>query len=201
MFYDSTIQVLLDKWEDGRLNTITVKKGDLEQAEIFYLYDADKNIRQLNIMRGDVPLSTVLEVLNARFIDRIGRIEDIELIKEVRLLQDKGAIEGTDVNLVAEDSVGNGVLTLILSYTVPAGHTLLIYDWSVALINGKGEVNAYLYNNTTSTIIGVGGASRGFQTPFSKPKAVLTGQVARIYVNQHEGADRDVQVHIGGIFI
>jgi len=201
LFPTSEIKVFLDKHEDGRINTMIIQKGDRESAKITYIYDADKNIRQLNIERGDIPLSTILEVLNARFIDRIGRIEDIELIKEVRLVQDKGAIDGTDIDITAFATVAGPGGQLILSYTVPANKTLLVYDWSGCMSDGIEEICGFLYVTPAAVYLGVGGGVRGFQTPFSKPKRVTTGNTAKIQLNHSVAGNRELQAHLGGILI
>ena len=120
-------------------------------------------------------------------------------IKSIRDLPDWRTVLAQDIDIIATGVAASGVTTYILSYTVPAGKTLFIYDWSCVMINSDAGIRGSLENYTTTTILTMGGGLRGFQTPLTKPKRLSAGQNVRIFVQQDTGVDRIVGCHIGGI--
>lgn len=119
----------------------------------------------------------------------------------IKLLTDWSAIEFRDVDVTGVTSAGSGVEMIVLGYTVPSDKKLLIYDWSVALRTGDGQLFGYLYNATDGMYLSCGAGMRGFQVSLSKPKRVPGGKVVRIYARQDTGATRDVMGHFGGVLI
>jgi len=119
----------------------------------------------------------------------------------VKLVPDWGAIQAEDVDVYGTKAAASGSYVQVLSYTVPTGKTLLIYDWSIAIYGSDGQVVAYMYNNTDDLIINVGGGARGFQTPLSKPKRIGAGKTVSIWARQDTGASQSLLAHFGGTLL
>jgi len=119
----------------------------------------------------------------------------------VKLVPDWGAIEAEDVDVIGSASMPTGIPTELLDYKVPAGRTLLIYDWSITLADGDGQVSGELENETDGVILSYGGGVRGFAQSFSKPKRVVGGKVVSIDAVQYTGATRAGVGHLGGTLI
>jgi len=119
----------------------------------------------------------------------------------VRLLPDWAAIQAEDVDIVAIAMVESGVSTVIFSYTVPEGKTLLLYDWSIAIQSHDGQVWGGIYNATTELWLGVGGGIKGFQVSLTKPKRVASGQTIEVRALQVSGVAQIISGHIGGALI
>jgi len=119
----------------------------------------------------------------------------------VRLLPDWAAIQAEDVDIVATALAESGIYTTILSYTVPAGKTLLLYDWSVALPSEDGQVWGGLYNATTYFWLGLGGGLKGFQSSLTKPKRIAAEQTIQVRAKQVSGVTQTISAHIGGALV
>jgi len=119
----------------------------------------------------------------------------------VKLVPDWGAIQAEDVDVAASAAIANETWTKVLSYTVPTGKTLLLYDWS-ALMEANTEVlTGVLMNATTGLYVSIAGGVGGFQTPFSKPKRFTAGQEAQVWLRQETGGTQTVRAHFGGTLI
>jgi len=119
----------------------------------------------------------------------------------VKLVPDWGAIQAEDVDLYGTLWADTGGFYTVIEYTVPPGKTLLIYDWSLILASANGQVCGALYNATLDVFLSVGGGTRGFQTPFSKPKRIEEGQVIRLTGRQDTGAWQFLSAHLGGVLL
>jgi len=119
----------------------------------------------------------------------------------VKLLPDWAAIQAEDVDIVATKIAESGIWTTILSYKVPAGNTLLVYDWSVVLPAEDGQVVGDLYNATTHYTLGLGGGLKGFQFSLTKPKRIPAEQTIEVTAIQVSGVAQTISAHIGGALI
>jgi len=119
----------------------------------------------------------------------------------VKLLPDWAAIQAEDVDIVAIAMVESGVSTVIFSYTVPEGKTLLFYDWSIALPNDDQHVFGWVWDDTADTPMGLGGGLKGFQVSYTKPKRIPSGHQLSIYAIQVSGYALVVAAHFGGALI
>jgi len=119
----------------------------------------------------------------------------------VKLVPDWGAIEAEDIELQGCASAPTATSTLLLSYTVPAGKTLLIYHW--AAVNASSEYAAYyhLYNSTDMFVLSYGTGYRGFQTSFGKPIRMASGKTVAVYGTQGSGVSQVLCAHVGGVLI
>ena len=136
--------------------------------------------------------------------DRADYASDITLIDHLvalKLVPDWGAIEATDIDLEGEADIPDATFGYPVIYTVPNGKTLLIYDWSAGFVDGDGQFYAELTNYTTYVVLGIGGGTRGFQTPLNKAKRVASGETIAIAVVHNTGATRFVGAHFGGVLI
>jgi len=145
-------------------------------------------------------ITKITEITTIKTLEKLNLIVEITRILEARLIQDKGAIDGTDIDAEGEAIVPSGVLTEILSLNIPVGNTLLIYDWSVAIETSSDSVYADIYNATTDVIYGYGGGFRGFQTPFSKPKKVVGASILKVRAIHNAEIAQTIHGHVGGIF-
>lgn len=129
------------------------------------------------------------------------RIEFHAQTMAVKLVPDWGAIQAQDIDMCSYATCASGVSTVLILYTVPAGKKLLLYDWSISMYDGDGGVWGRLYTVTAGVVLGVGGGTRGFQTPFSKPKRIDSGETLQVMARQDTGATRSIWGHIGGTLI
>jgi len=120
---------------------------------------------------------------------------------EVKLLPDWGTVEGWHVDLVAFKLASSGVWTTILSYKVPEGRTLLLYDWSVALPDQDGQVCGAMWIKELYLWLGLGGGFKGFQVSLTRPKRVDSEQTLEVRGIQVSGVDQTLGAHIGGVLI
>jgi len=93
------------------------------------------------------------------------------------------------------------MFTDVVEYTVPAGKTLFVYDWSGGLCSVDGQVLGRLTYWAPLEIIGVAGGTRGFAFPLSKPKRVPSGNSARVALTHNVAGEQDMEAHLGGILI
>lgn len=106
---------------------------------------------------------------------------------------------GTPVNTFAENTtVPSGVLTAILSYTVPAGKTLNItgaYGW--------GQADGEFIIKVDSVVVGGGWSSPSFRTLFLDYSAAsipaTAGQVVTVNVTQYQTSTQDFKANLLGI--
>jgi len=119
----------------------------------------------------------------------------------VKLVPDWGAIQAEDVDVTGSASVPSGQTTQVIVYTVPAGKTLLIYDWSAAILTSDGQLYGALENATDLVVLSHAGGTRGFQTPLSKPKRVAGGKQVGIFIRHDTGAAQIIHAHFGGTLI
>jgi len=119
----------------------------------------------------------------------------------IKGLTDWAAENATDIDVVGWADCSSGVETRIVSYTVPSGKKLLIYNWDAMLRDGDGQVSAMIYNATTLVGLGFCGGTRGFSVTLNKPIRVSSGQTVEIYARQNTGASREIFAHIGGVLL
>jgi len=146
-------------------------------------------------------IDLITKITEITTIKTLENLTNVDLIKEVRLIQDKAALDSTDIDVQGFADTLTAQLTEIMNYTVPAGSTLLIYDWAAMMTGSDTPLRGYLYNKTTFVRISVAGGSAGFQTPFSKPKRIDAGEQVSIVARQNSGANQNIYAHFGGILI
>jgi len=158
-------------------------------AQIIETLKVDIVAQTLEELKVDIAAQTISNVT----------IEIAAQTVSVKLVPDWGAVEAEDVDIYASATVPSGSLTTLGTWTVPTGKTVLIYDFSVAMQDGDGEVYGDLLNQTDGTyIINVGG-ERGFLSPLTKPKVVPAGKTIAIRVRQDTGASRFIIAHFAGV--
>jgi len=109
-------------------------------------------------------------------------------------------IQKIDLYQSASASVASGTTEVqILSYTVPSGQTLYIFDWGVVVQDYATAVWGHLRRGTTYHIYGAG--NPGFSQHFNKPKIVQSGETVYIFAWQLSGATRNVIAWFNGVLI
>jgi len=125
----------------------------------------------------------------------------IEQLIGVKLVADWGAIQAEDVDAVGGALAATGTWTQLITYTVPAGKTLLIYDWSAAIENGDGQIIGNLQYISPTVHLSYSGGQRGFQASFLKPKRVTEGKTVVVLGRQDTGSDKLLEGTFGGTLI
>jgi len=119
----------------------------------------------------------------------------------VKLVPDWGAIEAEDLDVIGGTLAPTDTDVTLVSYTVPEGKTLLIYDWAIVVSAATTGVTGALYNATDMVTLGYGGGNSGFATPLSKPKRVKTGKTVQVVGMHNAGTDKWLFGHMGGVLI
>jgi len=119
----------------------------------------------------------------------------------IKGLTDWAAENATDIDATGSVNAGTAAFWTCLTYTVPSGKTLLIYNWEAALLNGDGQVAGFIYDDTTSTFLCIGGGQRGFSVTLSKPIRVASGHQIHVSVRQDTGSTLEIRTHIGGVLL
>lgn len=151
----------------------------------------------------DVNLAASAITLNVNIAASAATV-DIDISAQsisVKLVPDWGAINATDINLHGYSSVPNNTPTVLIDYTVPAGKTLLVYDWSAAIGTSDGQIAGSLYRSDVLTTYGRNGGIRGFQQVFNKPKRFDAGWIVRVAVVHQIGSNQDCYATVGGVLI
>jgi hypothetical protein len=105
---------------------------------------------------------------------------------------------GTAVNVYAENTtVPSGILTAILSYTVPAGKTL-----SITGAYGWGQADGEFTIKVDSIVVGGGWSSPSFRTLHldytAAPIPATAGQVVTVNVTQYQISTQDFKANLLG---
>ena len=119
----------------------------------------------------------------------------------IKGLTDWAAENATDIDVTGFVQCDSGVICTVVSYTVPSGKTLLIYNWDAALRDGDGQLYCSLYDVNAAVDLGYGGGVRGFSAALSKPIRVAGGHTIRIRARQDSGTSRFIHGHIGGVLL
>jgi len=119
----------------------------------------------------------------------------------IKGLTDWAAETATDIDLTGYGECDSGITYTIISYTVPSGKKLLIYNWDAALGNGDGQIYCELADVTSGVSLGFGGGTRGFSAVLNKPARIASGHKVKVYVRQDTGASRGIFAHLGGVLL
>lgn len=80
------LSVEIDKWTDGRLNWLKIKRRRQKPLKLQFLYDSDGLVKEIEFSgkKDEMPsLSEIVELVNASWIERIGTIKQIDTISEI----------------------------------------------------------------------------------------------------------------------
>jgi len=121
--------------------------------------------------------------------------------KMIRDLPDWRAVLGQDLDEFGMAFCAPSFGYTLIDYTLGVGEYLLIYDWSVVMADGKGNVYGEIYNVTRAVTIALCGGVQGFQGTFSKPKVVPELERVRVRGAHWEAVDHWLSAYLGGIIL
>jgi hypothetical protein len=117
-------------------------------------------------------------------------------------ITDWSAKNATDIDFYGYNATAaNNSWYALISYTVPAGKTLLIYDYCATVYGVAGPVYGRLYNATDAKEIHWAQGAYGVNVQFTKPKRITEGKEVRLYVLQNSGATQWINGMLGGILV
>ncbi len=151
----------------------------------------------------NVKLTDSTATVNVNFTGQTSNV-NIDLKAQsiaVKGLTDWAAENATDIDVTGGGFYDSGSLNSAVTYTVPSGKTLLIYNWSVALTDADGQVYGFLNDYTANVTVDVAGGTRGFSVPLNKPIRIAADHVVKVIVRQDTGAGCTVLAHIGGVLV
>jgi hypothetical protein len=120
----------------------------------------------------------------------------------VQTFTEKVVIDGDGIQLQGAVTAYPDTVYTVISYTVPPGKKLLVYDWGVAVNRPNIPIYAGIGNETDIIVFSEQSGIMGVHVPFTQPKLVPSGKTVVLRLkNLHSTEPADAVGYIGGILI
>lgn len=216
------LSVIADKYEDGRINKLTIQRSGRKAVSLQYVYDVDGFVRNINFegRKEDMPsVPEIVALFDAKFTERIGVIGEITKIGDIGSTStgavvnpdfeeglrgwtvDSGDVEIDDtesyrgqkcVKLAHGASITQTISPPIPTDSLFPSRTVSIAYRSTVIGANKGNIKLYFTDGTTQTLQISPLGTAGFSLYTSGATVTVAKNIAAVQLNCTAGAGQSM---------